>query len=1501
MADLTTLKRRRGVAKASLTRLATRLTQLEGAVEESTTISHAELLRKKLETLDAEFKTHHLAVIDAIEDDETAATEQDELDRHDDNVASLQVRLETLLATPALAAVSTPSPDGRVISERRLDQLDARLSLVNTAISTLTSAPKDLHLVDLYQEQLGDFKKDLSEIRNDVLMVIKDGSDALIVKVQQLDRQLFDLSVTVKHLMYNPESPSATLSPSSSVPASESRGVKFPKIDVPTFSGELLHWQSFWEQFCIAIHNRKDISATEKLVYLRHSLKDGSAKSIIEGLSSSGDQYPEAIASLQTRFDRPRLLHQTHVKKIYEIPNLKEGSGKELRKFHDLAQQHLRALKAMGQDPSGPFITSLLELKLDQNTLFEWQKCSQSSKDIPHYTKLLDFLNLRAQASESCSSEAKRFICHDVKKQHFSNSKQITSFVASTLEANPNCVVCKTDKHPLYACPQFKALPHDKMLATVRSNNLCLNCLRPGHFSKNCKSNNHCKKCQRPHHTFLHVETKDNHRPKTDSPVEEQTSTAIEISSHTQSGSSSSTLLMTCQIAIHAPDGSSIRARGILDSGSSASFVSERLAQSLRLRRSTRNIHISGVAGISHNSPIHSVAAFEISSLTNPADKLNVSAIVVPHVTRDLPVQPVHFKSNWSHLSGLYLSDPEFGQPGKIDVLLGVDVYANVMLQGRRSGQPGTPVALETKFGWVLAGKTNLYSNDETIQSHHITISSGDDILRKFWEIEESPKDNSNFSPEERTVVRHFADSHTRTKEGRFIVPLPKNPQAKTLGESRQQAVRRFLSLERSLHSKQQFSEFSAVMEEYMQMDHAELVPVADLQKPSREVFYMPMHAVRKEHSTTTKIRAVFDASAKSSSGVSLNDTLLVGPTVHSTLIDVLLRFRLNQIALTTDVSKMYRAVELAVDDRDFHRFLWRNNPDQPLQDFRMTRVTFGVSASPFAANMALKQNAVDHTVDYPLAAEAVQTSFYVDDGLTGANSVEEAIKLQEQLQALFDKGGFLLRTWNSSCPQVLQNLSPELKDSQPVQMLPASDQYTKTLGIAWNAKGDHFRLTIADPPPLESITKRALVSDIAKTFDVLGWFSPSTIKAKIFLQQLWEQKVDWDEPVPIQIRDTWFQWRSELPMLSEVHVPRCYFSKHTSTNSMEIQIHGFSDASEAAYAVAVYLRISDDFVGVQTSLVMSKTKVAPIKKLTIPRLELCGAYLLAQLLHHVRQVLKIPLSHVYAWTDSTIVLNWLDGSPRRLKTYVGNRVSTIVDLIPPDKWKHVRSTDNPADCASRGVYPSELIQHPLWWNGPPWLKETPDMWPPQIHISPNKPDDEEKEINLSAVISQPTPVISLAQFSSFNRLKRVTVWIMRFVRACQKKSTLKLSLTTEELQRAETYWLQIIQQHYFPTEIEMLQKKGSIAKSSALLPLQPFIDSSTNLLRVGGRRQLSQAPYSSKHPIVLHGKHPVTHMIIRDEHQRLLHAGPTPLPLLLGDTTSLLVARLFNQLHENV
>ena len=250
----------------------------------------------------------------------------------------------------------------------------------------------------------------------------------------------------------------------------------------------------------------------------------------------------------------------------------------------------------------------------------------------------------------------------------------------------------------------------------------------------------------------------------------------------------------------------------------------------------------------------------------------------------------------------------------------------------------------------------------------------------------------------------------------------------------------------------------------------------------------------------------------------------------------------------------------------------------------------------------------------------------------------------------------------------------------------------------------------------------------------------------------MWEHRIDWDDTVPLPIHNDWLQWRTELHRLSGKSIPRCYFDK--STQIISFELHGFSDASEHAYAAIVYLRMIDLLGNVQVSLVTSKTKVAPIKRLTIPRLELCGAQLLAHLLNHARQVLEIPLSHTCAWTDSTIVLNWLDGSPRRLKTFVGNRISTIMELIPPDKWNHVSGLDNPVDCASRGLFPSELLRHSLWWEGPSWLRQSPTDWPKQAPLTRINLPEEERAVTLLTTITNHPPVISFDRYSSFNRLK---------------------------------------------------------------------------------------------------------------------------------------------------
>ena len=439
---------------------------------------------------------------------------------------------------------------------------------------------------------------------------------------------------------------------------------------------------------------------------------------------------------------------------------------------------------------------------------------------------------------------------------------------------------------------------------------------------------------------------------------------------------------------------------------------------------------------------------------------------------------------------------------------------------------------------------------------------------------------------------------------------------------------------------------------------------------------------------------------------------------------------------------------------------------------------------------------------------------------------------------------------------------------------LPSAEGYSKTLGLEWNSKLDSFRLTISELPNLEVLTKRMLVSDVAKIFDALGWFAPTTVKMKILLQRVWESGVSWDDPVPATIQSVWSQWRTELPVLSNKHFMRCYVPQDFQIVST--QLHGFSDASEDAYAAVVYLRFTNAASDVHISLVISKSKVAPIKRLSIPRLELCGAHLLSKLLHHVRGVLSIPLQDIFGWTDSSIVLSWMQGNPRRFKTYVGNRISSILDLIPPERWKHVRGVENPADCVSRGLFPRELLSHSLWWNGPPWLHLPQSEWPTQSVFPLDESDEERKELCSLTVVRRTNPIVPFDRYSSFTHLKRVTAWVMRFISNCKyRRNPIISPLTVKELDSAEIYWLSLAQRDHFSTELKELKASGSVNSTSSLLTLRPLLDCN-DLIRVGGRQQNARMKYSQIHPAILPKKHPITKLIIISEHIRLLHAGPT-------------------------
>ena len=331
--------------------------------------------------------------------------------------------------------------------------------------------------------------------------------DDLFIQHTKLERLQFDGSHKTKKLLGSSikETPAAD----------GKRSMKLPKLDVPTFDGDLLNWSQFWEQFSVSVHECKNLSDTEKLVYLQQAVKKGSAKNAIEGLTRTADSYAEAISYLKARYDRPRLIYRTHVQKIMNAPSLREGRGMELRRLYDTILQHIRALKTMDGDLTSAFLTSIIELKLDPDTMFEWQKHSQEQKTTPQYEDILGFIDLRAQASETAALGKKQVKVNQTGggKPHHSG-RNVTSF-ATHADSKHHCVLCESERHPLYACPKFKGMVLVEKLSTIQYRHLCKNCLGRGHFLRQCRSLHKCKKCQRPHHTLLHDDQEDQAGPCT--------------------------------------------------------------------------------------------------------------------------------------------------------------------------------------------------------------------------------------------------------------------------------------------------------------------------------------------------------------------------------------------------------------------------------------------------------------------------------------------------------------------------------------------------------------------------------------------------------------------------------------------------------------------------------------------------------------------------------------------------------------------------------------------------------------------------------------------------------------------------------------------------------------------------------------------------------------------------------------------------------------------------
>ncbi|XP_062703581.1 uncharacterized protein LOC134286035 [Aedes albopictus] len=1280
--------------------------------------------------------------------------------------------------------------------------------------------------------------------------------------------------------------------------------VKLPEIKLPSFTGKINEWVPYRDSFRSLIHDSNLLTEVDKFTYLMSSLS-GDALQEINCIDLSAANYAVAWKALESRYENKKLIVKAHLDALFAVEALKKESYEELNRLISAFEKNLQMLEKIGEKPSdwSTILAYMVCSRLDMATLRHWET-HHNSKEVAQYPAVMDFLKSHCSVLQSIAPSRPTV---PIQQRQSRPAVCNTSF-KSTLK----CHFCSEPRHSVFQCARFQRMSVPERIEAANRNKLCRNCLYPGHFARTCEKGT-CHQCHQKHHTLLHSDAPRSSVPPTQSrpstvnqqPRQPQSkpptpnqqtrtaNTANTPDSHTQPATEHATtsqthvalpitptqtiILSTALVSIQDRYGNPVVARALLDSCSQHCLMTRGFASKLKLDETPVYLSIQGIGSS------QAVSTKLITAVVGPRSP-NISSFVeemsfhvLPKLTVSLPTASI-CAATWNLPNPSLLADPKFFEMGPIDIIIGAEYYMELLKNERRKATDDGPTLQDTVFGWIVSGPVPEGPTTASYSLTHVCSTAEiQDQLSRFWEVE-TCQSTSTLSVEESACEEFFDRTTFRDEDGRYVVTLPKKERMiQQLGDSRSTAIKRFLGVERRLamnpELKKQYAEF---MCEYLDMGHMKELSDDDASALS---YYLPHHAILKPDSTTTKLRVVFDASCKTSSGISLNDALMVGPVVQDMIVDITLRFRTHRFALVGDVAKMYRMVLMNAADQQLQRIVWRDSASEPIRTFALTTVTYGTASAPYLATKCLQRLAEEGEKSHPAAAKVLRKDFYVDDMLSGVDDIEEGKTLVGQMVELLQSAGFSLRKWNSNSKELLSAVPEGLRDERSILEVDSSTAAVKTLGLTWEPSTDCFRFSSPVWNEVAEITKRCVLSDASRLFDPLGLVGPVIIQAKIFLQDLWKHDCEWDEPLSSQLQEQWREYRRNLAGLDGIAVPRWV---GTSRSTETIELHGFCDASNKAYGACVYVRTVTADGNVSVHLLTSKSRVAPLenlkknkKSLSTPRLELSSALLLAHLYEKVAKNINV-VTKCHFWTDSTIVVCWLSSSPVRWKQFVANRVSEIQHITKGSVWKHVAGEDNPANIISRGMSPAQLQYESRWFHGPKWLMLDNQYWPNSAQIdegSLDQADLEEKAIVAALPAVSPSEIFGLR--SSLVDLVRLTVHIRRFKwnsspanRSCRKVGC----ITSQEYDDAVKELVKLSQRECFPQEFADIARHGQVQDSSRISNLNPQLVE--GVLCVGGRLKNAAVPDGRKHPYILDHRHPFTRIVVVYYHRKHFHAG---------------------------
>ncbi|UYV84919.1 hypothetical protein LAZ67_X004007, partial [Cordylochernes scorpioides] len=1149
----------------------------------------------------------------------------------------------------------------------------------------------------------------------------------------------------------------------STISGTAAMNYQLPKLEFKKFGGEPREWITFWSQFS-TIDPDPQMPPETKFQYLFQATAENSeVREAVESFLPSADNYPKVIEYIKSRFGEDEMLVEIYVRDL--LQNVRAEGKMSVVKLYDRLETQLRALETLGvaRDKFAAMLYPLVESALPEDTLRVWER-SQYTKN--------------------------------------TGSKMPTATdLANTTQMRNNCIFCGNG-HPSQECysGQRMHLPEKKDKAKWK--NVCFWCLLPGHGFKKCRIKPRCPVCGGKHYPIMcpTLEAqKTSHFQKAElkvsreSPATKQ-ETANQFTSKTLNNATvGGVYLQTLIVKISGPKGKH-NVRVLLDCGSQRSYISKRMVDALGLKRVQQAILTHNLFGGGEiRQKKHNVYKVNVSSLNNEyMDDLKFldQEVICGHISQ---VQD-HTILNELKARGINLTDICQGEEISIHMLIGSDLLSSILTGRMQIFQNGV-VATETKLGWTVMGPAigkDMEDSCLIVTSFH---SNSFDV-QDLWKLDVLGIMDAAETKSKKDLIEasntHFKETVKRDESGRYIVSLPWIAGHPPVPVNRRTTENRLLTTTRNVQGKMLYEKYDTIFEEWEKERFIE-----EVEDKWEECSYLPHRPVLKD-SHTTPIRPVFDASCKKKGLPSLNQCLEKGDNLIELIPDLLLRFRLGKYGIIADMRKAFLQIQVREEDREFLRFLWWKKDQKTLKFYRHCRVVFGLTSSPFLLAATIKYHLSLPQFQDNRCAELLARSFYVDNCILSLSSTHDVKIFIKESSDIMMQAKFELRDWMWN--------EPGITEQDPASIL----------GMKWHLQTDTIAINVQSLKNIDeekSITKRSILSACHRIFDPIQFTCPATIKIKKMVQDAWKENKSWDEPLNEDRRVEFIKWRKQALELDQIKIPRWILPIKGRTT-----LHVFCDASAIAYATVIFMRIENASV-IVVRFVEARNRLATIKRITIPRLELLACLIGARLLVHVLENLEESPEKIQCWTDSSPALYWIQ-QQENWAQFVSNRVKEITTLTKREDWNHVAGEHNPADLPSRGESPSKFTKSG-WWEGPKWLQEKKENWPvSKVQYDLEAIEEERRKTVVAGFVAKKPEenpwYLNLYEGKhevTLTQILRVIAWMLRF-KPSEYKGDIILQ---EELDSAEKSLVKIIQKLIVKSVHEKMYHCGAQTLRSVL------------------------------------------------------------------------------------